>query len=399
MALLDELFGGAGQGIDPEKMQLLMQRLATLQGAAQSPGDAITTAPDAMLKAPPQQAQAMPMPASDGVAEARALNQEVQARAAASRAQQPATPTPQMETVSPGRRFNNFMRSLGGEQTEDLDEQAKTRNMTAALMMKRDPSISEQDALAIVRNPQFMAQVAPMLFQGRGAFQLAEIYDEAGRKQKVLLDPKTGATKPIGGVASNDERLPQGYQWLDPKDHTKGMKRLPGFEDKIPGEVAGKVAMMNMARDRIKGTRDTFERDWGKDDLAKWAAANVPGMSDVAALSGDVGIAQRDIQTGIEAALRTMTGAAAPEPEVKRYARMFMPGPLDTKESAKQKIDGLVRFMEDAEKLVTQGRGTIHLSEAGALVEQAAKGAGVPSASAAAAGGRNAGSYKVLGVR
>jgi hypothetical protein len=52
-----------------------------------------------------------------------------------------------------------------------------------------------------------------------------------------------------------------------------------------------------------------------------------------------------------------MTGAAAPEQEVKRYMQMFMPSPKDNKASAKQKIDGLMKFMEDAERLVLQGRG------------------------------------------
>jgi hypothetical protein len=79
----------------------------------------------------------------------------------------------------------------------------------------------------------------------------------------------------------------------------------------------------------------------------------------VAALSGDIGIAQRDVRVGIEAALRTMTGAAAPEQEVVRYMQMYMPTPLDTKESAKQKLDGLMSFMDKAEKIVMQGRGEL----------------------------------------
>ena len=52
-----------------------------------------------------------------------------------------------------------------------------------------------------------------------------------------------------------------------------------------------------------------------------------------------------------------MTGANAPEPEVKRYENMFMPSPLDSPETAKQKLDLLESFISNARRLVTQGRG------------------------------------------
>jgi hypothetical protein len=150
---------------------------------------------------------------------------------------------------------------------------------------------------------------------------------------------------------------PPGYSWVDPNNRVAGVKQLPGFEKPVPGDVAGKVALMNIARQSIAKSRNILERDWGAGDIAKYAAANVPLVGDVGMASGDVGMALRDIRTGVEAALRTMTGAAAPEPEVQRYMQMFSPNPKDTKASAQQKIDNLMSFMEDAEKLVVQGRG------------------------------------------
>lgn len=150
---------------------------------------------------------------------------------------------------------------------------------------------------------------------------------------------------------------PPGYTWVQPGNPEAGVKPLAGFEKPIPGDVAGKVSMMNIARNGIAKSRETLERDWGAGDLAKYAAANVPLVGDVGMASGDVGVALRDIRLGVEAALRTMTGAAAPEAEVDRYFQMFAPNPKDTKESARQKVDNLMRFMEEADKLVTQGRG------------------------------------------
>lgn len=162
-----------------------------------------------------------------------------------------------------------------------------------------------------------------------------------------------------GGTPKGMPRLPVGHTWVDRTNPDAGVKRLPGYEQTIPGEVAGKVAMMADAKERIAKTRNTFERDWSAEDVAKWAAGNVPLIGDISPLSGDIGIAQRDVRTAIEAALRTMTGAAAPEQEVVRYMQMYMPSPKDSKESAKQKLDGLVNFMDKAERIVMQGRGQV----------------------------------------
>lgn len=170
------------------------------------------------------------------------------------------------------------------------------------------------------------------------------------------IEARKGGGVTPGGITKG---APSGYMWNEPGNPSAGIKRIPGFEQTIPGEVAGKVAQMADAKERIKNTRAIFEKDWSAGDAAKWAAGNLPVVGDVAALSGDIGIAQRDVRVGIEAALRTMTGAAAPEQEVQRYMQMYMPTPLDTKESAKQKLDGLMSFMDKAEKIVMQGRGEI----------------------------------------
>lgn len=169
--------------------------------------------------------------------------------------------------------------------------------------------------------------------------------------EEIYASPNADSTSRAKGA-------PSGYLWKDPNNPAAGVEPLPGFDRPIPGDVAGKVAMMNMARDRIAKTRATLEGNWGVAGTLKNAAANVPLVGDLAWASGDIGVAQRDVRTGIEAALRTMTGAAAPEQEVHRYMQMYAPGINDTRETAKQKIDGLMKFMEDADRLVMQGRGT-----------------------------------------
>lgn len=224
------------------------------------------------------------------------------------------------------------------------------------------------DASAAMTNPYSQGDALNFQVQQK---MLADRTAAAERLKRMELDAKNAdplrqlqmekLRKEIAApaTAGGGPKLPTGYTWNDPANPDAGVKRLPGFEQTIPGEVAGKVAQMSDAKERIAKTRSVFEKDWSAADAAKWAAGNLPVVGDVAALSGDIGLAQRDVRVGIEAALRTMTGAAAPEQEVQRYMQMYMPTPLDTKESAKQKLDGLISFMDKAEKIVMQGRGEI----------------------------------------
>lgn len=227
---------------------------------------------------------------------------------------------------------------------EEMDPITGPKLMMAQAGQWRDPR-EDQLADLKVQQAQNELAMAPLDRQYKEA-QIGHLNAQAANVGRTPNEPRA-ATR----------GAPSGYMWNDTNDPSRGVSRLPGYEQTVPGEVAGKVAMMNMARQRIEATRQVFERDWGAGDVGQWAAGNVPLVGDIAPMSGDIGIAQRDIQTGIEAALRTMTGAAAPEGEVVRYMRMFMPGPKDTKKSATQKINGLLKFMDDAGRLVMQGRG------------------------------------------
>jgi hypothetical protein len=166
-----------------------------------------------------------------------------------------------------------------------------------------------------------------------------------------------------------EENPPTGYLWRDRNDPSKGLDTIPGGPaEKLPEGAAGRLALMRNSVKAIEGVvgpdgkktggvRSVYEQPWGLQGAGQSMAANVPIIGDISTLSGDIGRAQREVRMGVEATLRAMTGAAAPESEVNRYAEMFTPGVRDTVESAKQKLDNLTSFMRDADALVTQGRG------------------------------------------
>lgn len=160
-------------------------------------------------------------------------------------------------------------------------------------------------------------------------------------------------------ATAGDGKAPSGFEWVDSRNHSLGLRAIPGGPgEHISSEVAGRLSLMNTAQEGIRATRSIYERAWGAGDFARQAGANLPYVGDLAIASGDLGIAQRNVRMGVEAALRVMTGAAAPEQEVTRYAAMFTPGARDTIESAKQKLDSLDTFMRNANEIATRGRSS-----------------------------------------
>lgn len=256
-----------------------------------------------------------------------------------------------------GNRMVAFGKALQGQDPGDVDRMADVKNQTFDFLTRR--GVSTDDAKAIISNPQLFQSVLPMLTGSKSKLEVTEIYDAQGRKQKVAFNPLTGATTPLGGAANatTDVKPPSGYEWIDPTDTAKGLRAIEGGPaTKLGQEMAGKLALMDAAQKEINATKDTLLKPWGLVGSGQSLASKVPFVGDISMLSGDIGIASRNVRAGIEAALRVMTGAAAPEQEVVRYMEMFMPGVNDTKESAQQKLKLLDDFMNNARAILTQGR-------------------------------------------
>jgi hypothetical protein len=155
-------------------------------------------------------------------------------------------------------------------------------------------------------------------------------------------------------ASAADSKPPSGYEWIDPNDKSKGMAAIAGGPATAGlGEIAGKLALMKTARDGIRASRKVLEEPWGLTGAAQNSVANL-----LPSAAGAIGEAQRNVRAGVEAALRVMTGAAAPESEVVRYENMFTPNTRDSGATAKQKLDMLERFMDEAEAYARQGRQT-----------------------------------------
>jgi hypothetical protein len=114
---------------------------------------------------------------------------------------------------------------------------------------------------------------------------------------------------------------------------------------RLPQSTIGGVAMIDSADKELnEDNRALLTRDWSATEIAQSSVA-----------MGPIGRAQRAVRSKVEAALRLMTGAAAPEQEVVRYVDMYMPGALDSIETKKQKLRLLDEFGANAKKNALRG--------------------------------------------
>lgn len=230
------------------------------------------------------------------------------------------------------------------------------------------------EALAATRSPEIMKAVTAKYFETKPAQvvnnrmvrerpdgtveTLADFSEEKSPAGFRRTDAGGLEFIPGGPADPNYKRLVEGgqkeppkFEWVDPNDHSKGQRAIPGGPgEHLSSEVAGRIALMQEAQSQLPEARRILMEGRGP------TGTGISGAAASYSNIGETGRAQRTVRTAIEGALRAMTGAAAPETEVKRYEQMFMPSPLDSPETANQKMDQLEGFINRASELVTRGR-------------------------------------------
>jgi len=262
--------------------------------------------------------------------------------------------------------------AAAGSQADRTNRQ-KQLTQTATYAALKARGMSDADALLAMQSPEALKAVLPRLFPSYKATTVgntAAAFDEStGTFKQGFTAPKfekvspgetlfqtggEGGSGPVAVASGGQERpkLSPGYQWADPNDPSKGMVAIAGGPGThLPSETAGRIAMMETAASELPNARKVLMEGRGA------GGTGISGATANALNIGDTGRANRTITVAIEGALRAMTGAAAPDSEVKRYENMFMPSPLDSRETATQKLNQLENFISNARRLVTQGRG------------------------------------------
>ena len=194
-----------------------------------------------------------------------------------------------------------------------------------------------------------------------GTATLQTIYDDQGRETKAMVDPQGNIVKTVGGSKSGKSG------GIFPDSNAKGAAAniVLQMEEKVRNgetlteqeksayEIAKRElaptsgqatfqANVAQAKRDVASVREAFFDKDGKFDrgLAASASADIPFSKGKTV--------RQSIERAVEIILRLRTGAAAPDQEVKHYAKMFIPSALDNDKSAKAKIDALENFFNDS---------------------------------------------------
>lgn len=260
-----------------------------------------------------------------------------------------------------------------------LDTAARQKQITqtATYSALKARGVSDADAMLAMQNPEALKSLLSRLWP---TFKSANVGNTTGSFNEATGEFKPGFTdtkyekigqgdtlyatpggvpgaggvsgKPVAVASGGPQQPPAGYQYVDTNDPAKGLQAIPGGPGThLPSETAGRIAMMETAAAALPDARRVLMEGRGS------SGTGVTGAAASALNIGETGRANRTVTVAIEGALRAMTGAAAPESEVKRYENMFMPSPLDSRETATQKLNQLQDFIDNAKRLVTQGRG------------------------------------------
>lgn len=198
---------------------------------------------------------------------------------------------------------------------------------------------------------------------------------------ETLFAPGTDGK--LAPIAQGPAKNPPGFE-PDPARPGYLRPKPGGPADDVKGEQAARVALLAQSKAMFPELRRIY---LGDDKTPP--SVGFPGVTTTPLAAakhyggfGDGGQGYRIVTTGTEAILRALTGAAAPEPEVKRVAEKYMPLPLDSKQTRAQKI----QLFEEAVDLMG---GLIAKGIVGADVQKAFRDGDITALRAQAAGQRN----------
>ena len=181
--------------------------------------------------------------------------------------------------------------------------------------------------------------------------------EKVGPGDKLLSVTPSVSGLPGGGVseiaAGGPEKPPAGFDYVNPANPSAGLKPIPGGPaTQMTGDVAGRLGLLQAAKPGLAAAKEYF-----LSDKFKSGAVDATGKAiGQATNSFEISRQRRSIELAAEAALRVATGATAPPDEVKRYANFYTPSVYDSRETRRQKIEALERFLSHAESNMGAGR-------------------------------------------
>lgn len=262
---------------------------------------------------------------------------------------------------------------------------AMQNNRTYAMLSEKDPELAEAMKAGAITG----AQAFNAYYQKRTAAEKpgSLSFETLPDGTFGTFNDKTGAFDKLGLAPKTQEPSKPSFQQLDdgtygfadagsgtfttlgsaPKPNEDATKAPSGFRftdpsrtrlEPIPGGPGEQISAEQAAR---IGMADTFLKR-APDLRTKIAAGETTGVIDRAAAGygvGNQGQVYQDLQSGVDALIRFMTGAGMNYAEAELYADRYMPTYRDTAHTATAKLDRLVEELKSARSVVMRGRGDL----------------------------------------
>lgn len=157
--------------------------------------------------------------------------------------------------------------------------------------------------------------------------------------------------RPGGSGTGGDAgfKVPSGYRLKDPNNPSLGVDPIPGGPaEEIPGELAARLGMAKSFLERAPALRQRLANGDATGPWDQRMARN--GI-------GETGQVYQELQSGVDVLMRLLTGAGMNQTEAEAYAKRYLPGTMDTAETAVQKLDRLTEELRASASEAGKGRG------------------------------------------
>jgi hypothetical protein len=159
----------------------------------------------------------------------------------------------------------------------------------------------------------------------------------------------SGEMRPL--TTPSGPKPPAGYEWAAGPNGERQMRPIAGGpaekDHTIPAEVAGRVGLADVYLQKSPAIRKEIESGalTGPVDLTKARSG-----------FGTGGVVHRDIESGVDALRRSLTGAGMPAAEANDYVKRYLPTYQDDANSLATKHDRLVEELTAMRGKIMQGR-------------------------------------------
>ena len=236
----------------------------------------------------------------------------------------------------------------GGLQGFTNAQQMQLERQKLALQMQKQQASAEQPSLAeqlisgmlVMNNPQVQQAIQQRL----GVGQQTQPSQVQPQDQNQLLVSKVTD----GGVTAENPAVASQLAQAEAAGRQAGTG--------LGAEAAGKLTMIQQAKNDLTQARDMLFNSKGQLKRGLALASNIP-LSDAPvvgniipdAIGGDARKVMSRIENALQAKLRIETGAQANKDEIRKLYKTFgIDAIFDSSESAKDRLNRLIDFMDNA---------------------------------------------------